>query len=63
MANLLPFEKGKRKVLVKKEAETSDKYGCEPSARSVEQLLDLGIINVDKTRGPTSHPQFVHKHG
>ena len=53
--NLLPFEKVKRKVLDKRKAETSDKYGCEPSDRSVEQLLELGIINIDKPRGPTSH--------
>ncbi|MBW2971662.1 RNA-guided pseudouridylation complex pseudouridine synthase subunit Cbf5 [Candidatus Woesearchaeota archaeon] len=53
--NLLPFEKAERKTLVKKEAETSEKYGCAPEKRSVEQLLNLGIINIDKPKGPTSH--------
>ncbi|MBU2560797.1 MAG: RNA-guided pseudouridylation complex pseudouridine synthase subunit Cbf5 [Nanoarchaeota archaeon] len=53
--NLLPFEKTKRKILVKKDSQTSDKYGCSPEARSVEQLLQLGIINIDKPKGPTSH--------
>lgn len=53
--NLLPFERIERKILVKKESETSDKYGCAPSARSTEKLLDFGIINIDKPKGPTSH--------
>lgn len=53
--NLLPFEKVKRSILVKRKAESSDKYGCPPEKRTVEQLLELGIINVDKPRGPTSH--------
>jgi H/ACA ribonucleoprotein complex subunit 4 len=55
MTQQLPFEKAERKILVKKEAETSDKYGCDPSLRSTEQLLDLGIVNIDKPKGPTSH--------
>ncbi|MBW2965159.1 RNA-guided pseudouridylation complex pseudouridine synthase subunit Cbf5 [Candidatus Woesearchaeota archaeon] len=53
--NLLPFERVERKILVKKESETSDKYGCAPEARTTERLLDLGIINIDKPKGPTSH--------
>jgi H/ACA ribonucleoprotein complex subunit 4 len=53
--NLLPFEKAGRKILVKKKSESSDKYGGVPSSRSTEQLLDLGIVNIDKPRGPTSH--------
>jgi H/ACA ribonucleoprotein complex subunit 4 len=53
--NLLPFEEEDRKVLVRKESETSPKYGCAPKDRSVKQLLDLGIINIDKPKGPTSH--------
>ncbi|MBN1544291.1 RNA-guided pseudouridylation complex pseudouridine synthase subunit Cbf5 [Candidatus Woesearchaeota archaeon] len=55
MTQELPFEKTKRKILVKKQSETSDKYGCSPEARSTEQLLQLGIINIDKPKGPTSH--------
>ncbi len=53
--NLLPFEKLKRSILIKRDAQSSDKYGCPPEKRTVEQLLELGIINVDKPRGPTSH--------
>jgi H/ACA ribonucleoprotein complex subunit 4 len=52
---LMPFERIEREVLVKKESETSSKYGCEPDKRSVDQLLKLGIINIDKPKGPTSH--------
>ena len=55
MPNLLPFEEVKRDILVKREAETSPKFGCKPEDRTAEQLLNLGIINIDKPKGPTSH--------
>jgi len=51
----LPFERIERKIIVKREAETAPKYGCAPEDRNTEQLLDLGIINIDKPKGPTSH--------
>ncbi|NQU79259.1 RNA-guided pseudouridylation complex pseudouridine synthase subunit Cbf5 [Candidatus Woesearchaeota archaeon] len=51
----LPFDNTQRKILIKKKTETSPKYGCDPNKRSVEQLLELGIINVDKPKGPSSH--------
>jgi H/ACA ribonucleoprotein complex subunit 4 len=51
----LPFERKEREVLVKKESQTSDKYGLFPEKRTTEQLLDLGIVNIDKPKGPTSH--------
>ena len=31
------------------------KYGCKPTERSLETLLDAGVILVDKPRGPSSH--------
>jgi H/ACA ribonucleoprotein complex subunit 4 len=55
MTQKLPFEKIERKVLTKKASDTSPKYGMPPENRSIPQLLDLGIINVDKPKGPTSH--------
>ena len=55
MDNLLPFEQIKRNVLVRRIAETSEKYGKDPSTRTVEELLKCGIINLDKSQGPTSH--------
>ncbi len=51
----LPFETIKREILVKKQAETSDKYGTDPNKRPVEELINYGIINLDKPAGPTSH--------
>ncbi len=51
----LPFEEKKRKIIVKREEKTSDKFGCRPEKRATEELLKYGIINIDKPRGPTSH--------
>jgi H/ACA ribonucleoprotein complex subunit 4 len=51
----LPFEKTKRTVLIKKNAETSPKFGKYPDKRSVEELIEFGIVNIDKPEGPTSH--------
>jgi H/ACA ribonucleoprotein complex subunit 4 len=53
--NKLPFEKVKREILIKKQAETDPKYGTDPDKRPVEELIDYGIINLDKPKGPTSH--------
>ncbi|MBW2991407.1 RNA-guided pseudouridylation complex pseudouridine synthase subunit Cbf5 [Candidatus Woesearchaeota archaeon] len=54
MPNVFPWMK-KRKVLVKKDAKPSSEYGCEPSQRSTKELLDYGIVNIDKPSGPSSH--------
>lgn len=51
----LPFQKIKRTVLVKKESDTDSKYGGDPDNRPMDALIDYGIINIDKPRGPTSH--------
>lgn len=54
--NKLPYEVGKREVFVKLDGvETDSSYGCAPSERGVEELIDLGIVNVNKPSGPTSH--------
>ena len=55
MESLLPFEKTERKILVRKEAETSDKFGCKPEERQTEEIINYGIVNIDKPKGPTSH--------
>jgi len=44
-----------RKWVVLKEAETDPQHGKVPTRRSLEELLRLGIINLDKPPGPTSH--------
>ena len=55
MESLLPFEKIERKILVRKESETDYKYGCAPSERKTEEIVNYGIVNIDKPKGPTSH--------
>lgn len=55
MDNLLPIEKTTREILIKKNVETDPKYGKNPDARSVEELIEYGIININKPQGPTSH--------
>ena len=53
--NKLPFERIERKIVVKKEYFTNDKYGCDPYKRDIKTLIDYGIINLNKPEGPTSH--------
>jgi len=55
MEGLLPFEKIKREVFVRREIETSDKFGELPEKRTTEKIIEYGIVNIDKPRGPTSH--------
>jgi len=55
MKDLLPFEKTKRKILVKKEATTNQDFGRLPEKRTAEELINYGIVNIDKPKGPTSH--------
>ena len=43
-------------MLVKSSDESSTtSYGTAPNERTIEQLLNLGVINLDKPPGPTSH--------
>ncbi len=51
----LPFEEVNRRIQIKKQTETSDKFGLNPEQRSVDKLLDYGVVNIDKPAGPTSH--------
>ena len=56
--HLLPSEikAASRKIVVKSSAFTTNpSFGCEPSARSMEKLLEYGIVIVNKPKGPTSH--------
>ncbi|MEK6922103.1 MAG: RNA-guided pseudouridylation complex pseudouridine synthase subunit Cbf5, partial [Nanoarchaeota archaeon] len=55
MENLLPFEKIKREIFIRKEAETSPKFGKKPEERTTKEHVTLGIVNIDKPAGPTSH--------
>lgn len=55
MGNKLPFELIEYKILIKKPSETSEKYGCAPEERKTEDIIEYGIVNLDKPKGPTSH--------
>ncbi len=55
METLLPFERSKREILVKREVQTSDKFGCNPEKRPIKELITYGVVNIDKPKGPTSH--------
>lgn len=45
----------KREALIKAEEETDPKYGRPPLKRRIEKYIELGVINLDKPPGPTSH--------
>ena len=49
-----PWE-NERQLLVKAEDKTDSKFGCKPEDRPAEDYLKHGVINLDKTAGPTSH--------
>ncbi len=51
----LPFEKIERETLVKKEASTNESYGKKPEQRTTKELLDNGVICLNKLSGPSSH--------
>ncbi len=55
MKTLLPFERFEREAIIKREAESNPAYGRVPEGRSTEELLNFGIINLDKPSGPSSH--------
>ena len=52
---MLPFEKRKYEILKKSKATTDESLGKKPSNRTVNELLDSGIIVLNKPSGPTSH--------
>ncbi len=49
----LPFEKIKRKTTTKNKA--ASKQGSEPEKRSTIDIINYGIVNIDKPSGPSSH--------
>jgi len=53
--HLLPFETIDRDIFVKRKAETDARFGCAPDKRPVDQILNYGIVNLNKPKGPTSH--------
>ncbi|MBI4438347.1 RNA-guided pseudouridylation complex pseudouridine synthase subunit Cbf5 [Candidatus Woesearchaeota archaeon] len=51
----LPFEIEHRAVLVRRDSDSSEKFGGNPFERQVGELIESGIVNIDKPAGPTSH--------
>jgi len=49
----LPFEKA-RKIITRFEEETDPSHGSLPHKRTIKELLDSGVVNLDKPPGPTS---------
>ena len=45
----------RRKLLIKAEEKTAPQCGCKPEERPINDYIRLGIINLDKTAGPSSH--------
>ena len=50
----LPSDK-KHKQIVKVQVKTNPNYGKSPDERNIDELLNCGVINLDKPGGPTSH--------
>ena len=53
--NKLPFEEIQRETLVKREASTNESYGKRPEQRTIKELLNNGVICLNKLDGPSSH--------
>lgn len=52
---LLPFERFERELFIKKKSKTDPKFGVDPEKRPVDDLINFGIVNINKPKGPTSH--------
>jgi len=55
MPKVMPPWEIKRRLLVKAEKETDQRYGCEPEKRPIQDYIKFGVINLDKPSGPSSH--------
>ena len=51
----MPFEKIKREILIKEEEATDEALGCAPEKRKTEEIINYGVVNINKPQGPTSH--------
>lgn len=52
--NLLPFDKKRTRIVLKK-SKTDPKFGKKIEERTIDELRGNSFINIDKTKGPTSH--------
>ncbi|MBR9702562.1 RNA-guided pseudouridylation complex pseudouridine synthase subunit Cbf5 [Candidatus Woesearchaeota archaeon] len=51
----LPWERIERETLVRKKARSDEKFGRDPAKTPTEELLERGVVVIDKPAGPTSH--------
>jgi H/ACA ribonucleoprotein complex subunit 4 len=51
----LPKTERKYQLLTRQEYRTNEQYGKFPENRTVNELLDYGLILLNKPSGPTSH--------
>ena len=42
-------------LLIKAEGETDPYFGYKPNERPIAEHISKGVVNLDKTMGPTSH--------
>lgn len=52
---LLQFENKEQKILIKKDSKTDESLGCLPDKRLADEIINYGIVNINKPKGPTSH--------
>jgi H/ACA ribonucleoprotein complex subunit 4 len=55
MTNKLPFETVQRNVIIKQQASSTETLESKKEITAIEQLLNYGIINIDKPAGITSY--------
>lgn len=51
----LPFEEIERSILVKREAQTNPAAGIIPEQRPIGEMINYGVMAINKPAGPTSH--------
>lgn len=58
-----PFERRKYEILKRVEEKTNPEWGKKPEERTIKELLNYGLIILNKPAGPTSHQtvDFVKK--
>lgn len=55
MILVLKATNNKRKILIRDEEPLNPNFGKFPEERTVDELLENGVINLDKPVGPSSH--------
>lgn len=50
----MPADRPRARIVLKEEA-SDPNHGCVPEERLTAKLLNLGVVNLDKPSGPTSH--------